>query len=106
MCFFCLESACKDHETYKHAVKRLASLVKEGGYLLIVSSRHEQGDEGYYFFNGVKFNNLVLKRGFIVETLESNGFTIVNEDYLSQPEVTCGDSEGYLFFSARKHSKD
>ena len=37
MSFLCLESACKDFNSYKSAIKKLTSLIKRGGYLLLYS---------------------------------------------------------------------
>ena len=37
MSFLCLESACKDFNSYKNAIKKLTSLIKRGGYLLLYS---------------------------------------------------------------------
>ena len=44
MCLLCLECGCKDLVSYQHGIKKLASLLKEGGYLLLYCTRRESSN--------------------------------------------------------------
>ena len=103
MCFLCLECGCKDLTSYQHGVKKLASLLKEGGYLPLYTTLRENCVEGFYFVNGVKYSDLVLKRDFVVETLKQQKLEVRNEDYFPLPPNRAeGNFEGMLFTAAYK----
>ena len=102
MCFLCLDSVV-DNASYISGIAKLSSLIKEGGHLLLYSTRRENSDEGFYFIGGVKYHNVALKRDFLVETLRKNGLTIEIEDYLASSPGPVSNHEGVIFFSARKN---
>ena len=104
MSFLCLDSATKDLDSYQSGVAKLVSLVKKGGYFLLHSTCRENCEVGFYVVDGTKYPNVVLKRDFVVKTLEQNGLFIETEAYLPTPtpELGNGNSEGFLFFSACK----
>lgn len=52
--------------------------------------------------NDVKYFDISLGRDFVAKVLRHNGLCIADEDYLPLPPRDCGNSEGFLFFAARK----
>lgn len=101
----CLEVGCKDLASYKKGIEKLASLIKDGGYLLLCSTRREHTEKGFYICNGVKYTDIALKKDFIVDALKQNGLCIADEDYSPVPLTDMQDIEGFLFFAARKCTK-
>ena len=71
---------------------------------MLHSTCRENCEVGFYVVDGTKYPNVVLKRDFVVKTLEQNGLFIETEAYLPTPtpELGNGNSEGFLFFSACK----
>ena len=102
MSSLCLEAGCKDLDSYEHGIKKLASLIRVGGYLLLCSTRRESCEEGFYIVNNVKYYNISLRKDFITVVLQRNGLFVVDEDYLPIPPKDCTNSEGVLFFAAQK----
>ena len=76
----CLEAACKNMAQYNEAMKKLVSLVKPGGYVLIFSTIRENADVGYYFVKNVKFFDLALQRKCVLEAMQSTGLTLLQEE--------------------------
>ena len=102
MTFCTLESCCTDVDGFKVAIKKLSTLVKEGGHLLLISTRRENCDVGFYIVNGQKIASLILKRAHVVEAIQESGLRIVCEDYAVSGNCY-SNSEGYLFFAAQKN---
>ena len=103
MSFLCLESGCRDADTFKAGMKKLVSLVKDGGHLLLYTTRRENRAFGYYTVDGIKFFSLGLKRDFLIETIKQSGLRIIAEDYMQlSPAEQIGDSEGFFFFKTCK----
>jgi hypothetical protein len=103
VCFLCLESAVKDYDSYTSGMAKLSSLVREGGHLLLCSTRRENSSKGFYTIGDIKYYDIALKRDFVVDTLRSNGFTIETEDYLPLPRPS-SDNEGFIFFHCIKNN--
>lgn len=107
MSFLCLESGCRDADAFKAGMKKLVSLVKNGGNLLLCTTRRENSDFGYYSVNGIKFFSKGLKRDFIIETIKQSGLKIVTEDYVQLSTTSqVGNSEGFFFFKMRKETNN
>ena len=71
----CLENACATREDYAAAVKRLSSLLKPGGRLVMYSTeRKPSSAPGFYEVGEHKFFNVRLQRKFITSSLEQAGF--------------------------------
>ena len=104
MSFLCLDAAVKDLATYKSGIKKIASLTKESGYLLLFSTLRENCDEdtGFYTMNDVVYSFVVAKKDFIVSTLKESGFVIDSEAYLHVPPSPLTNADGMIFHSARK----
>lgn len=101
MSFLCIQNVARDIQGYRSCIAKLFSLIKEGGHLLLYSTRDNSG-EGFYILNGTKFRFFPLKRDFMIETLEETGFNIDTEEYLPLPSHPESNSEGLIFVSARK----
>ena len=102
MSFLCLENCCDDLASYERGFEKLASLVKKGGYLLLCSTRREGAEEGFYIVGGTRYNNISLKKDFILKNFRVNGLRIIEEDYLPKPDTVSGNTDGFLFFAAFK----
>ena len=102
MCSLCLECAAKDLNDYKSGIAKVSSQLKEGGYFLLYSTRRENCDVGFYTVNGVKYYNFALKRDFVLKALEEAGLIVNAEDYLPIPPNPLANSDGMIFFCARK----
>ena len=102
MTFCTLESCCTDVNGFKAALKKLSTLVKEGGHLLLISTRRENCDVGFYIVKGQKIASLILKRDDVVEAIQECGLKIVREDYAAIGNHF-SNTEGYLFFAAQKN---
>lgn len=99
----CLDSGCKDLASYESGIEKLVSLVKQGGYLLLYSTRREHDEEGFYFVNGVKFFNVSLKKDYVLNLLKRNGLCVMYENYLPlPPKPHIGNSEGFIYIGACK----
>ena len=83
--FLCFETACKSMAQYNEAMKQLVSIVKSGGYVLIFSTIRENADVGYYFVKNVKIQDLALKRKDILETMQSSGLILQQEEVFQVP---------------------
>ena len=106
MCFLCLESAFRDLQGYRSGVEKLASLLEVGGHLLLSCALREGRDASQtsYFVRGVEFNDVVLGRDFVLETLLGCGFRVTKEDYLPLPPDHFENCDGFLFVSAQKET--
>jgi hypothetical protein len=107
VCFLCLDSAVKDNDSYTSGMAKLSSLVREGGHLLLCSTRRDNsGGEGFYTIGGIKYHDIALKRNFVADTLRSYGFTIETEDFLpahAKPENHDDGFRGFMFFHCVKN---
>ncbi|XP_026886828.2 nicotinamide N-methyltransferase-like isoform X2 [Electrophorus electricus] len=68
----CLEAACKDLETYRKALRGVATLVRPGGILVMVGVLGQT----FYYVNEKRFSCLILSKTNIESILENLGFTI------------------------------
>lgn len=108
MSILCLEGACETKEAYKAAVKRLASLVKLGGHLLLYCSLKTKDTYGHYHISGTKFVFLGVSLEFIVEVLRESGLTKIEykllpeEDLLEAKRHYDCNEDGFVFISATK----
>ena len=98
MSMLCIENGCLTQEEYKAAVKRIASLVKRGGNLLLYSSirNREEHDQtpGYYYVGETKHIQVALPLKFVLKTLEENGFTVAETNILPKEAAATFNSLG------------
>ena len=103
MSFLVLNNCSKDLDEFKaQFLKKVVVSFKKGGHLLLVTTRREKSDVGFYVVKGQKFYNIALKRDSVVDIIKQNGLEIVDEDYLQNLPNEFGNTEGFLFFAARK----
>jgi hypothetical protein len=78
MSMLCIENGCLTRQEYKAAVKRIATLVKREGNLLIHSTvrNRKEGDDtpGYYYIGEKRHIQIALSLQFILMTLKESGF--------------------------------
>ena len=79
-----IESGCKTLADYVAAIKKIFTLLIEGGHLLIyVSIRNKEG-LGCYYVGEQMFHPLCLTEEFVLKTLRESGFTIVKNNPLPE----------------------
>lgn len=105
MTFQCLMTCCKDVESYNSAVKKLASLVKVGGRLILYTSKREDCDVGFYTIKGKMFYDaLPLSEKILTEALKQNGFTDIYQEVITLTPTSTSNVQGLLFFNGCKNS--
>ncbi|CAJ0580827.1 unnamed protein product, partial [Mesorhabditis spiculigera] len=67
---FCLEYSCETYDGYIEAVTSAASLVEDGGYLILGGVL----DATSYTFDGKQFRSHRLHKSHIIDALRTNGF--------------------------------
>jgi hypothetical protein len=96
---FCLVTACESIEMYRDGLRKLASLVRPGGYILA----SEAVGASFYMLGGVKFPDLTLDKDVIRQALVDAGFSRDICFYslpMEKSEIT--DCSEYLVISASK----
>ncbi|XP_061073747.1 indolethylamine N-methyltransferase-like [Conger conger] len=96
----CLESACKDQETYRRALGSIAALIKPGGALVLIGVLNET----FYLVGQHRFSCLVLSQSIIEEILRDLGFSIkqVNIQLTDGSEKEFCDAESFFHLVAHK----
>lgn len=97
---FTLEYCCLTTDEYKAAIKRVASLVKEGGYFIMGGIL----EETWCSFGGRKFNCLYITKDFMLECLKEAGLLINFED--NQPTSLYYEINGMFLIAAKKGSSN
>uniref|UniRef100_A0A8D0E893 Indolethylamine N-methyltransferase n=1 Tax=Salvator merianae TaxID=96440 RepID=A0A8D0E893_SALMN len=69
----CLESACRDHESYRAALRNMSSLLKHGGHLVLAGVLQTT----FYMVGPHRFSSLFLTEEFLREAISSTGFAIL-----------------------------
>ncbi|XP_068120369.1 nicotinamide N-methyltransferase-like [Hyperolius riggenbachi] len=97
----CLESACKDQESYITGLNNISTLLKPGGYLVLVGVLGNV----YYMVGERKFSALFLTESFIRESLCNAGYVV--EEFVSSEkpdeswEGTAQFSSIYVFVAKK-----
>ena len=99
----CLEAACKSYDEYKKAVKKLGSLLKLGGFMIIAAVERQT----FYMVGGKRWFCLYLTLAQIREALELAGFVILEAERDPAPieqinKPTVSDYKAFLFVAAQK----
>ena len=102
MSLLCLENCGDSLKDYEQSVRRIASIITTGGHLLLYSTRREMSNEGYYIVGGKKFNNIPLKKDFVISTLKESNFGDIVINEMEASNSTLHNSESFMFISCRK----
>ena len=100
---FCLEAACETFTEYKMAIKKLANLLKLGGYLIITGVE----DETFYTIGQHKWSALPVTMEQVKEALVEAGFVVLMAEreptsVESIQNPTISDGKALLFLAAYK----
>ena len=98
----CLDGACKSLDEYKNAMKKLVSLVKQNGYVLLFSTIRENCDIGFYIINDVKLWNIALKRKDVLEACHECGLNVLEEEAFCRPPNPNSNADNFTFFAFQK----
>ena len=108
MSILCLESACKTKDEYKAAVRKLTSLVKPGGYLVLYCSlKTMESRYGHYHVGENKFTFLGVTLEFVLESLKDGGLLDIHysllpeEDLLKAQKYSDCNENGFVFIVAK-----
>ncbi|XP_049713047.1 nicotinamide N-methyltransferase [Elephas maximus indicus] len=97
----CLDAACPDLSTYHMALKNLSSLLKPGGFLVIVDALKSS----YYMIGEQRFSSLSLGQEAVETAVREAGYTVEQFHVISQSySPTMADNEGLFFLVGRKLS--
>ena len=108
MSILCIENGCLTRDEYKAAVKRIASLIKPGGTLLLHSTVRNKEGQGYYHVGKTKYVQVALPLQFVLTTLKENGFADIEKNVFSNKECistynnASSDLETTVFITATK----
>ncbi|XP_007934713.1 nicotinamide N-methyltransferase [Orycteropus afer afer] len=97
----CLDAACPDLLTYCTALKNLSSLLKPGGFLVIIDALKSS----YYMIGEQRFSSLSLGQEAVEAAVREAGYTIEQFHVISQSySSTTADNEGLFSLVGRKQS--
>ncbi len=112
MSMLCIENGCLTRQEYKDAAKRIATLVKNDGTLLLYTSirNREETDNtpGYYYVGEEKYIQVALPLEFVQATLTECGFDVIKTNKLPEKEsdalgkIETTDLESTAFIIATK----
>ncbi|MBN3315894.1 NNMT methyltransferase, partial [Atractosteus spatula] len=97
----CLEAACKDQDTYRQALKNVASLLRPGGVLVMIGVLNET----FYVVGEHRLSCLPLTQSFVKDAVGALGFSIKTFDTIPGPdkeENQVSDFEAVFFLTAEK----
>lgn len=97
----CLHAACPDLPTYRTALGNLRSLLKPGGFLVLVDALKSS----YYMIGEQRFSSLCLGREAVEAAVREAGYTIEHFEVISQSySSTMANNEGLFSLVGRKLS--
>lgn len=95
----CLDAACPDLPAYRTALRNLSSLLKPGGYLVIVDALKSS----YYMIGEQRFSSLCLGQEAVETSVREAGYTIKQFEVISQSySPTTANNEGIFFLVGQK----
>ncbi|XP_045872830.1 nicotinamide N-methyltransferase [Meles meles] len=98
----CLDAACPDLPAYRAALRNLGSLLKPGGFLVVVDALKSS----YYMIGEQRFSSLCLGREAIEAAVREAGFSIEWFEVICQSySSSMCDNEGLFSLVGRKLSK-
>ncbi|XP_069470322.1 nicotinamide N-methyltransferase-like [Ambystoma mexicanum] len=99
----CLEAACKDHDTYRRAIKNISTLLKPGGHLVMMGAL----EDTYYTVGDHRFSVLFYDAGFVRNALTGAGYIIKDFQVCPRPKDSAhsfSDYKGFFFVVACKET--
>lgn len=98
----CLDAACPDLPAYCAALRNLGSLLKPGGFLVVVDALKSS----YYMIGEQRFSSLCLGQEAIEAAVREAGYSVERFEVICQsyPSTMC-DNEGLFSLVGRKLSK-
>ncbi|XP_073459220.1 nicotinamide N-methyltransferase-like isoform X2 [Aquarana catesbeiana] len=97
----CLETPCKDVETFTNALRNLKALIKPGGHIVIQSVLNCS----YYYVGKKRFFCLAITKEELEKAYRDAGYEIVKLKAIPLTEklsLDLTDENGYYFIHARK----
>ncbi|XP_028639501.1 nicotinamide N-methyltransferase [Grammomys surdaster] len=95
----CLDAACPDLPAYRTALRNLGSLLKPGGFLVMVDALKSS----YYMIGEQRFSSLSLGWEAVRDAVEEAGYIIEQFEVISQNySSTISNSEGLFSLVGRK----
>lgn len=95
----CLDAACPDLPTYCTALRNLGSLLKPGGFLVMVDALKSS----YYMIGEQRFSSLPLEWEAVRDAVEEAGYTIEQFEVISQNYSSASaNNEGLFSLVGRK----
>nr|XP_060643707.1 indolethylamine N-methyltransferase-like [Anolis sagrei ordinatus] len=99
---YCLEVASKDLHTYRSGIRKIGSLVKSGGHLVLVMALGGT----YYMVGPHKFSCIYLTPEIVKEAIKEAGFDTVHFDILNfNMPMTYANGQNVGFLVAQKHQE-
>ncbi|MEE6484719.1 hypothetical protein FKM82_013987 [Ascaphus truei] len=99
LCMFVLLVVSKDHQAYRSNLKKLASMLKIGGHMLLVGTYNQS----FYVIGEHKFFCLSCDEEFVREAVCDAGFIIENLEALPTKKTSnFTDYDHIMFMTARK----
>ena len=107
MCIMALEHTANNLEEHRRSLRRLASLVKKNGSLLLCDVTHPTSESGSYEFMGKKMECFNSTDEDIVSTLEKVGFSDIVIQRMPKTDkdhiLALTSEETVIFLSAKKN---
>lgn len=94
----CLEEACSTYIIYKHTIKRLYTLLKEGGVIILINGVNQT----YYVQEKRRHPILPLTRTIVIEALREAGFEDIHDESQNQEADNVADGDGIMATTAFK----
>ncbi|MEE6518389.1 hypothetical protein FKM82_029386, partial [Ascaphus truei] len=99
LCMYALHVVSKDHQAYRSNLKKLASMIKIGGHMLLVGTYNQS----YYMIGEHKFFSLSCDEEFVREAVCDAGFIIENLETMPNKSTRdYTDFKHVFFIIARK----
>ena len=96
-CFFVLAGAASTAEEYKAAMKRVSSLIKKGGSLLLYASViNDTSKPGFYSVGSVKFSTVPTPLDFILVTAKEAGIGNITTKICKNVEPPTMDEAAFI----------
>ena len=103
MCLLSIETGCLTQEEYRAAVKRVSTLIKVDGFLLLYSTiRYDTSKPGWFKVGSETFMEISLSFEFVSATLRDANFEIISNDSMETPYIPSMDET--CFIVAKKYS--